>query len=511
MTSTGQQWDIYLRLSDFRGDPDGFGDREARLRAEAGRLGGTVARVVIENDLSKAANGRSRPASAFKRVPVRDKAGRVQRDPDTGKPLMRVHRPGWQSVIADIKTRRARGVIAEDLDRVARDMRDLEDLIDACQDSGGSARSLSGSLTLTDGGTDGEIATAQILMAVAIKSSRDNARRVKAKRAGQAAAGWYGGGRRPFGYRPDPDAPKDHKRLLVVPAEAALIEQAAGQVLGNVSLKAIARDWRDRGVPSVTGAAWSAETLRDVLAKPALAALVPVHDGEGRRELRPARWEPILERYRWEALCAELDDRGREFGGASTGNEPRHLLSGWATCHCGAPVKIGGGGGGRSYVCTASAHLRRASGPSDAWVTGHVIARLERPDAASLLAPPPRPGVNAPALRAERDRLVRTGERQAAMHALGEITDGQLRSGSAARKRRLDAINADLAATSAPDPLAEFRGQPDAAAVWERLSMPRRRAVAALLCRVTFQRAARRGAGFDPDSVQVLPAAGLTP
>jgi len=70
VTSTDRPWIIYLRLSDFRGDPDGFGPREDRLRAEVARLGGTVARIATENDLTPAANGRSRPASAFKRRKV---------------------------------------------------------------------------------------------------------------------------------------------------------------------------------------------------------------------------------------------------------------------------------------------------------------------------------------------------------------------------------------------------------------------------------------------------------
>jgi DNA invertase Pin-like site-specific DNA recombinase len=498
MTSTGQQWDIYLRLSDFRGDADGFEPRERRLRNEVGRLGGTVARVVIENDLASAVNGRSRPASAFKRRKIATPSGRTE---------WRVYRPGFRQVLDDVAAGRA-SLMCEDLDRAARDPRDLEDLIDACAASGGSARSLSGTLTLTDGGQGGEIDMARIMVTMAAKASRDTARRVKARRADLATDGSYGGGRRPFGYRPDPDAPKGRKRLLAVPAEAHEITEAANAILADVSLKAVARDWRQRGVPSVTGAAWSAETLRDVLSKPALAALVPVRDGEGAVEYRPARWEAIVERDTWEAVCARLEERGHQYGSTSTGNEPKHLLSGWAACHCGAPVKIGGGQGGRSYVCTASAHLRRASAASDSWVTAHVLARLERGDAAMLLAPPPRPGVDAPALRAERKRLASAGERQAAMHALGEITDAELRAGSATRKHRQAELDAALAATSEPDPLAEFRGQADARAVWERLSMPRRRAVAALLCRVTFQRAARRGAGFDGASVEVLPAAG---
>jgi hypothetical protein len=140
-------------------------------------------------------------------------------------------------------------------------------------------------------------------------------------------------------------------------------------------------------------------------------------------------------------------------------------------------------------------------------VAAHVIARLERPDAAELLAPPARPGVDAHALRAEQDRLTRIGKRQARMHALGDMSDDEYREGSRARKARLDEINAQLSATTEPDPLAEFRGQPDARAVWESLPLPRKREVTRLLCQVTFRRATRRGRQFDPESVEVLPAA----
>jgi DNA invertase Pin-like site-specific DNA recombinase len=513
MRTTNRPWAIYLRLSDFRGDPDGFEPREARLREEVARLGGTVAEPpVIENDLPKA-NGRSRPASAFKRVPVRDKAGEVVRDPDTGKPVMRVHRPRWQEqVIAPIKTGRVAGVVAEDLDRVARDPRDLEDLVDACAASGGSARSLSGSLTLTSGGTDAEVTMARMMVAMAWKASADNRRRVSAKRADLAADGSYGGGRRPFGYRPDPDAPKYHKRLLIVPEEADEIRAAAAAIMARVSLAAVARDWRERGVPSVTGAKWTASGVRGVLAKPAVAGLVVTHQ-DGQRVLRPGNWPAVLKRDRWEALMARLAEPTMVLNGTvvprktSTGNEPKHLCSLWARCgRCGAPVVAGGGGGGRRYLCSAVPHLGRLSAAVDAMVAAHVIARLERPDAAHLLAPPARLGVDAHALRAEQARLTALAERQAAMWTAGEVTDAEMRAASAERKRRLDAIAAALTATSEPDPLAEFRGQPDARTVWEGLSLPRKREVARLLCRVTLLPATRRGHAFDPGSVRVEPA-----
>src|SRR5438552_5290724 len=234
---------LYLRLSDFHDDSDGFSGREKRLRAEAQRLGWTPARVVVENDVIPNANGngRSRPASAFKRRKVVTPSGRTE---------WRVYRPGFRSIVDDLAAGRTGAMLCEDLDRACRDPRDLEDLVDAVAATGASARSLSGSLTLTDGGTDGEVTMARVMVAMGNKSSRDNSRRVSAKRGDLAGAGWYGGGRRPFGYRPDPDSVKYHKTLLLVPAEAAEIRQAAAAVMAGTSQKAIARDLRERDVPT---------------------------------------------------------------------------------------------------------------------------------------------------------------------------------------------------------------------------------------------------------------------
>ena len=490
---------LYLRLSDFRDDSDGFAGREARLRAEAARLGWDVGRVVVENDVIPAANGRARPASAFKRRKIVTPSGRTE---------WRVYRPQFRSILEqDIPA--GRSLLCEDLDRAARDPRDLEDLVDAVAASRVSARSLSGSLTLTDGGTDSEITMARIMVAMGNKSSRDTARRVAAKRGDLAQAGAYGGGRRPFGFSPDPDAPKYAKTLLVVPAEAAEITRAAQAVMADTTLKAIARDLREREVPTVTGARWTPSTLRDILLKPAVAGLqIAGRDENGKPVYVPATWPAILDREPWEALSAKLTDPGRT---TTTGNEPRHLLSGIARCHCGATVKASGSGNHRQsvgYVCAEHGHLRRLASATDALVLAYV-ARYIAQHAATLLRPPARPGVDTHALRAEAANLTAIGERQAAMHAIGGITDAELLSGSRTRKARLDKIAAQLSAATEPDPLAEFRGAPDARAVLavlKALPLARRRAVVRLLVCVTLLPSVRRGPRFDEDSVRVRPA-----
>jgi DNA invertase Pin-like site-specific DNA recombinase len=498
---------IYLRLSDFRDeDADAFDAREARLRAEAARLGWHVGRVVVENDwMPGNGNGRARPASAFKRRKIRTPSGRTE---------LRTIRPGFRSMLDDLMAGRASAVLAEDLDRACRDPRDLEDFIDVMRERRADARSLSGSLTFTRGGTDSEITMARVMVTMANKSSLDTSRRVASGRQARAADGSYGGGRRPFGYRPDPESVKHRRTLLVIPEEAAEITRAAEAVLASAGtvatdgpLKSLARSLRERAVPTVTGTAWSALTLRDILLKPTVAGLAPHTDPDtGQVTLNKALWQPILERDTWEAVRAVLTDPARR---TTTSNAPKWLGTGiyrCGICDDGTSVHVTGGRDhSPAYVCKKRSHLRRQAEMTDAWVAMHIIERLSRDDAADLLAPPARPGVDAHALRAEARNLTEIGKRQARMHALGDMPDDEYMEGSRARKARLARIRADLAAATAPDPLAEFRGQPGAEKVWDSLPLPRKRAVLKLVASVTLLPAARRGKGFDPESVRIGP------
>ena len=96
-------------------------------------------------------------------------------------------------MLDDLGTGAANAVLAEDLDRVARDPRDIEDLIDAVAACGGHARSKSGSLTLTNGGSSDQLAMARIMVTMAAKSSADTSRRVTAGRERLAGKSYQGG------------------------------------------------------------------------------------------------------------------------------------------------------------------------------------------------------------------------------------------------------------------------------------------------------------------------------
>ena len=479
--------DLYMRLSDARLE-EALDGREAKLRAMAAELGWTVHRVITENDLTSGnADGSLRPASAFKRQKITLPDGSIG---------LRTVRPGFRSMLNDLTSGRADAILAEDLDRLLRQPRDGEDLLDAVELSRASARSLSGSLTLTDGGTDAERFTARIMAAVANKFSADTARRVAAARERLTGQSWHGG-QRPYGYRHDPDAPKYHKRLFVNEDEAAVFKAAADILDRDISLRAIARDLRDQGVPAATGVQWAASTLRDVLLKPTVAGLAAY-----KGELRPGPWPAILERDVWERLRDKLTDPGRQTNKA---NAPRWLVSKFARCGvCGCTLHVTAGGQRPpAYSGDECNHVSRNARFVDDYIARIVVARLSQPDAADLLRPPPRPGVDTVKLRAEARKLRARKAAQVRLHAAGDLDDADLAAGLREFRTRLVKIDAQLAASDQPDPLAEFRDNP-AAVVWESLTLPRKRAVAQVLIESITILPTRKGRrAFDPDSVAV--------
>jgi Recombinase len=60
---------------------------------------------------------------------------------------------------------------------------------------------------------------------------------------------------------------------VIVEEEAREIRAMADRLLGGASLGEITRDLRRRGVPTVTGTAWSAAAARDILIRPSLGGV----------------------------------------------------------------------------------------------------------------------------------------------------------------------------------------------------------------------------------------------
>lgn len=488
---------IYLRLSDLRDDDldetgagATFSDREQELRDFADELGWDIAEVIIENDVSSR-DGKHRNASAFKR--------RVVTLPD-GTTGLRVVRPGFRKVLRMFADGTANGLLVEELERITRDPRDGCDLLDVAEMRKVNARSLSGTLTLTDGGTDAEITAFRDAVNRANASSRDTSRRVRRGRRRKARRGEFGGGRRPFGFEPD--------GVTVRPAEADVIADCDRRLLEGVSLKQLARDLCEAGVPSVTGRPWRAETLRCILLRQRNAGRVVYLEEVISHE---APWKPLVDPEVHDRVVALLTDPSRRTNADSTpGVSVTWLGSGLFGC---GPCELNGTVSKVSvtlarksprYRCRAANHLARDAMAVNRYVEAALLERLSQPDAVDLLMPP-RPDVDVTRLRARAAAIRHNLMELAEDRALGLIDREAMLAASRVAKREQVKIEAALAEATIATPLGPLVNVNDVEAEWNRPDFPMgsKRAILDAVMTVTILRTSRAGRTFDPDAIHI--------
>src|SRR5690606_7696397 len=97
--------------------------------------------------------------------------------------------------------------------------------------------------------------------------------------------------------------------ITQIATEADVIADCSHRLLQGVSLRALALELRDKQVPTVTGAEWSAETLREIMLRPRNAGLL-VYRGQIVEGVE-APWEPIVKREVFEAVHTLLTEPAR--------------------------------------------------------------------------------------------------------------------------------------------------------------------------------------------------------
>lgn len=446
---------MLTRISDDKaGEERGVARQEQDCRALAKRLGWGIGEIVIEND-----------TSAFKRRRVTL--------PD-GSKVMRVVRPGFRRILEMLESGNADGLIAYDLDRVARDPRDLEDLIDVVEQRKIPVESVTGSLRL---GSDGDVTSARILVAVANKASRDTSRRVTRKQQELAEEGKPGGGGyRGFGYSTD--------GLEVIEEEAEVIRDIARMVLEDMSLVAIAKNLTERGIPTVRGLGpWHGRTVWGIVSKPKVAGL-RVYRGE---IVGNGVWPAILDRQTWEDVLAKLDER-------KSGHTPglKHWLNQVFYCsQCKHPLKACMGNRAMRYWCSTTVggcgKIAINAAHSEAEISRQVIEMLTQPRVLEQLRTASNSDSLAQAradLAADEKQLLELSEAYAKrlltfpeFMAARKIIDGRVKEARA------------LVSSSAPKVLRKLL-EGDVAEQWEKLpAAEKRSAVLALV----------------PDGFEILP------
>lgn len=364
-------WGLLVRISDDRaGEGAGVARQEEDGRAEVERRGGNVAELYREND-----------TSAFKRRETTD---------HEGDPIWRVIRPELRRALRDLRAGHIDALMVYDLDRLARDPRDLEDVIDVAERLGKPVASVTGSLDLT---SDHGIFMARSLVAHANASSRDTSRRTRRVHEQLALEGKPSGGRRPYGYERD--------RKTVIPAEAAVIREIADRRLAGHGWSSIMNDLNDRRVPAAGGGRWTHSSIRGAVHKPHVAGLRRWRGTEG-TEVRGV-WPAILDEATWRQLQEMKQD--------PVPPTRRFLLSGLARCGL-----CGHGLGGRSfkrqtliYRCTNPKCMKisRRAEPLEEFIVAATLEALARIDLTPS-EPPADPALaeQLEALRTRRLRVV---------------------------------------------------------------------------------------------------------
>ena len=197
--------------------------------------------------------------------------------------------------------------------------------------------------------------------------------------------------------------------MVLVEREAAALRDAYTGVLSGRSLKDIAREWNSQGLLTVKGGQWTGMLVKQVLISPRNAALRS-YRGE---IVGAADWPRVVEEDVW---------RGGGDDGGPGAVDQRHrvrpqkvLLSALALCGCcGHTVSsvMPANTTRPRYSCKQSGcmKVKRSVADVDSWVTGLVVERLSRPDAADLLISSERVDLaalrdTAAALRARQDEL----------------------------------------------------------------------------------------------------------
>ena len=473
---------LYVRISDDKAeDAAGVDRQEKDCRAKAAALGWTVTTIYREND-----------TSAYKR--------RAVRLPD-GSTALRVARPQFRQLLDDLAAGSVEALVAYDLDRVARDPRDLEDLIDVVERQHRPVASVTGSLNLGD---DAGVTMARVMVAVANKSSRDTARRVTRKQRELAEQGRpSGGGIRSYGYAPSGQE--------VVDVEAEVLRGIAADVLAGRSLVAIASDLSDRGIPTVRGnldpsgqpKPWHPRSVHAAITKPRVAGLREYHG----QIVGPATWPAILDRDTWEQVLQALVVRGQ---GQS------NVLQRWLTrvlrCgKCGANLsgaRKSKDVGGSRYWCHSGRGRGGCGGVAidaegaEGVVEGLLLAVLTKPEALAGLRSI-QAGGDLASLRSEAQQDQEQLAELATMWASRAITTKEYLAARSTIEERLQGIQHSIT-RSMPGAVRKLLEAGDIATVWRDLAPVDRREVALVVFPhgITIQPATGRSR-FDPDRLVV--------
>lgn len=383
---------IYCRISlDAEGRSLGVERQEQDARKLVKARGWAVGRVYIDNSVS-----------AYKRGVIR---------------------PGFEELLEDLKNNVVDGIVVYDLDRLARQPRDLERVVDLYETRPMVFATVQADYDLSN--SDG-LFMARMMVNVANKASADTSRRQKRKNLQRAEMGLPHGGRRPFGY--------EAGGMVIREDEAAILREVAKKYLSGWSYRELAYDLNERGIKTTEGRQWFPITIRNMLTRKRYAGIREYEgvDYQG-------SWPAIYDDVTWQRL--QLHRSSTPVGKVAR----KYLLTGFLFCgscghglngetkrdHPGRPLR-------RTYQCRVHGDTQRQGGcggvtrgaePLEHFIRELIVYRLDTPELSALVHSDTQDGL-IHSLTSDVQRLTL---RLTAL--LDDYTDGTLTKGEYVRAR----------------------------------------------------------------------------
>ncbi|MEV4371682.1 recombinase family protein [Nonomuraea sp. NPDC049637] len=319
--------------------------------------------------------------------------------------------------------------------------------------------------------------------------------------------GWSGG-KRPFGWGvPTDRVGRTGKTVYDTdqahPAELPILQQALKKLLAGQSKNGVVR-WLNTVSTTTEGNPWRSANLTKLILSPRIAGLIE-RDGQ----LHPAVWPAAVTREEWEDLKALLRDNGAGSGAHGRG-ERKYLLSLVAecfACHGGVITKPSGGKGRkktRLYYCNnpdCKQWVSRSQAHLDEYITGRVLRRLQDPELVQLVLGP-ESSVTAEIVVLER-RQAETREtlRNFADHPGLNVAD--VAAAVASFDRKIAELRGRQAVNARQRLLVRMAGI--TREQWDSTPIDVCAETVRALFRVVILPVTKRGPGFDPASVEVIP------